>query len=116
MSHLRKTLIRLKVKLLTNHFNYLTVLFVCATALHTEAKVLYWPDLCSSPTLLIENKTALEKAVWLVDDVLTSGATARACAQILRRAGARSVRMAVAAVADLKSLNSAGLTPTTPPA
>lgn len=53
------------MKLLTHHFNALTFLIVCAASLSAKAKVLYWPDLCSSPTLIIENKTSLEKAVWL---------------------------------------------------
>jgi len=35
--------------------------------------------------------------VWLVDDVFTSGATADACAEVLRRGGARSVTVVVLA-------------------
>jgi ComF family protein len=38
--------------------------------------------------------------VWLVDDVKTTGSTARACARLLKAAGARRVNVAVAAVAD----------------
>lgn len=37
------------------------------------------------------------RAVWLVDDVLTSGATLSECARVLRRAGARSVGALVVA-------------------
>ncbi len=37
----------------------------CIVSTKAHAKVLFWPDLCSAPTLIVENKTALEKAVWL---------------------------------------------------
>lgn len=43
--------------------------------------------------------------VWLIDDVKTTGSTLQACTQLLRKAGARSVHAAVAAVADPKGQN-----------
>ena len=41
-------------------------------------------------------------SVWLVDDVKTTGSTARACTHLLRRAGAERVHLLAAAVADPK--------------
>jgi len=38
--------------------------------------------------------------VWLIDDIKTTGSTARACIRLLRRAGAQRVNLIVAAVAD----------------
>lgn len=35
--------------------------------------------------------SVVERSIWLVDDVVTSGATANECARVLRRAGARRV-------------------------
>lgn len=43
-----------------------------------------------------------DRHVILVDDVKTTGATLRQCARLLKRAGARSVQVAVVAVADKK--------------
>lgn len=38
--------------------------------------------------------------VWLIDDVKTTGSTARACCRLLRHAGAKRINLVVAAVAD----------------
>jgi len=48
-----------------------------------------------------ESKHLAGKRVWLVDDVVTSGHTARECARLLRRAGARSVSVLCLARASL---------------
>lgn len=40
--------------------------------------------------------------VWLIDDVSTTGTTVKACARLLKRAGAKRVNVAVVAVADPK--------------
>lgn len=41
--------------------------------------------------LRVERRIAAASCVWLVDDVVTSGATVRECARVLRRMGAREV-------------------------
>lgn len=53
------------MKLLNHPFNCISALLISAASVSAEAKVLYWPDLCSSPTLIVENKTTLEKTFWL---------------------------------------------------
>jgi len=44
------------------------------------------------------------RSLWLVDDVLTSGATARACAEVLRRAHASEVSVLALARVELEEL------------
>jgi ComF family protein len=52
---------------------------------------------------LVERRAALlaGREVWLVDDVVTSGATVGACAEVLRRAQARSVSVLALARVEL---------------
>lgn len=45
-------------------------------------------------------KRLQDRSLWLVDDVVTSGATVRACAEVLRRAGAREVAVVALARAE----------------
>jgi predicted amidophosphoribosyltransferase len=54
----------------------------------------------------LEQREALHVAgrrVWLVDDVVTSGHTARECSTLLKRAGADSVGVLCLARASLSS-------------
>ncbi len=51
-----------------------------------------------------ETEQVKARHVLLVDDIYTTGATARACAQMLRRAGAASVTVATAARAQRRGL------------
>lgn len=53
-----------------------------------------------------------DKRVLLVDDVLTTGATAAACARILKRAGARQVALITLARVDRRPAVFAAINPT----
>ncbi len=94
---------------------------VLAEELAKAASCVYWPDVLIKPNLTVP-QAQLDRAhrwesvsetfalrrnqvlgkvyggdVILVDDVLTTGATAQQCAKLLRQAGARSVSVVVAA-------------------
>ncbi|MDQ3572490.1 MAG: hypothetical protein M3383_06465 [Actinomycetota bacterium] len=59
--------------------------------------------------LLRENIRLRGDDLWLVDDVVTTGATISACASVLREAGARRVRALTFACAEASGLGDSGL-------